>query len=274
MDGADGRGLGDDHAQRRARRRSAAWQLRARARHAHPSRHRAGAGLRRSRTPTESVTFFAHWLFDAGARMLAPALAVDMDPDRSAPRLLQEHVQALLRLLPLRCRVRRSGRGIARAAARRHPHRARAAELGADRSTFPTTPGAARTSPRAFGLRRHDLPASGGRHGRARSSTTLISTSRWTPAQHMPDANGASTFTSRSSRATTTPFGSTQDYVRRSSASPRAAPLPRISRSKPTPGTCCRPGSSSISASRSPANTIGCCKPSLAPRRAASPQNA
>jgi sugar phosphate isomerase/epimerase len=38
----------------------------------------------------ETVTFFRDWLFDAGARMLATALAVDID---QAKRELQEHVQ-------------------------------------------------------------------------------------------------------------------------------------------------------------------------------------
>ena len=98
---------------------------------------------------------------------------------------------------------------------------------------------------RAAAVRRLDLPASGRRAARRRPAS--LSRSRRGArrlAPSMPDASGAFTSMCRSSRATTTSFGSTQDYVEDRDRTWRAngALHARISRSRPTPGTCCRPG--------------------------------
>ena len=81
---------------------------------------------------------------------------------------------------------------------------------------------------------------------------------------------GGSIFTCRCSPASTARFGSTQAYVAEVLEIRDRAPTSRaISRSKPTPGTCCRAASRWISSSRSAANTTGCCTP--APRSPAPP---
>ena len=189
----------------------------------------------------ETIDFFEQWLLPVGAPLLAARARHRRG--RGARRAARAR-PGLLRLLPLRGRVRGPGGGARAPPRRRHPDRPRAAQLGARRHGSGAMPRRRRgrrdrLRPFADTTYLHQVverrgtraaPLSRSRRG-ARCARRRSRRREWRIHFHVP------LFTAEYDA-----LGSTQDYVARGA---RHALAHRrhdaTSRSRPTPGTCCRP---------------------------------
>ena len=250
------RGVGGDHAQCGADRRGAGPDP-AGDRRDHSSRHRARARLLHREHRRDARVLRAP---PAADRRAAARARARVSRARRRPRSAARAHPGVLRLLPLRGGVRDAADGARSDPGRGDQDRPHPAQLGArchgaggsrtpQRTSWPGC-GPSRTRPTCIrsssGARRAaPLPRSAGRArarrlGRARDL-----------AHPLPRA--AVHVGVRRARI---------DAVlrRRGACATRSRPASRAtSRSRPTPGTCCRAASRWISSSRSAANTTGCC---------------
>ena len=189
----------------------------------------------------ESLAFFEQWLFPVGAPLLAACTRRQRGRSAAAPS--GSH-HALLRLLPLRGGVRESGDGARAATGRGDSHRTRATELGAARAVSCRRPEAAavagRLRPFADTTYLHQVVEQQTAGCGATRTSTSRSKQGGRVAGRMADSLSCPALHARVRRVRVDAglrAGASSAWRCRHHSRP-------TSRSRPTPGTCCRQGSS------------------------------